>query len=242
MRKAEVAFTHPEATPVTRAAVSWIVRGAAVPSLTKAQLLGLKEGDYVVLKPPPSKADPFALIWGNRPIYGAFSALSKANMARAIRDLFVHVEVPMAQWATTALFVDNNLRPLTGSFIETTLQSALRSFGRTKDEASRYSPHSFRIYLACALKSAGKSDAEIQMLCRWQSLDSLRLYARMDARQYSELIQAAQAADSRAISVSSLPILDADAIHPAIRELVDDHSGPELDDVDQQIMARYAAN
>jgi site-specific DNA-cytosine methylase len=240
MRKAEVAFTHPEATPITRSAVSWIVRGVAVPFLNKAQLASLREGDYVVLKPPPSKTDPFALIWGNRPIFGAFSLHDKANMARAIRDLLLHVDVPMEQWTTTALFVDNNLQPLTGSFIDTTLQAALRSFGLSKDEASRYSPHSFRIYLACALKSAGKSDAEIQMLCRWQSLDSLRLYARMDARQYSELIQAAQAADSRAISVSSLPVLDVDALHPAIKELMADQDAA-LDDVDRQIMASYDA-
>ena len=166
-------------------------------------------------------------------------------MARAIRDLFLHVEVPVDRWAATALFVDNSLQPLTGRFIETTLQAALRSFGLSKEEAGRYSPHSFRIYLACALKSAGKSDAEIQMLCRWQSLDSLRLYARMDARQYSELIQAAQAADSTAISVSSLPVLDADAIHPALRELIGGRNGapePEMDDVDRQIMALYDVN
>jgi hypothetical protein len=234
-RKSEVAFTHPEATPITRGAVSWIVQGLAVPFLSPLQLLALKEGDYVVLKPPPSKADPFALVWGNRPIYGAFLPHQKANMARAIRDLFVHVAVPEYRWADTPLFVDDNLQPFSGAFIDSTLRAALMSFGLSASEASKYSPHSFRIYLACALKSAGKSEAEIQMLCRWQSVDSLRLYARIDARQYAELVQAAHAADSRAVSVSSLPVLDAHQIHPALREFIGGagkNNEPQLDDVD----------
>jgi hypothetical protein len=241
-RKAEVAFTHVESTPITRGAVSWIIQGVAVPRLTQHQLLGLKEGDYVVLKPPPSKADPFALVWGNRPIYGAFLPHQKANMARAIRDLFVHVHVPEESWASTPLFVDDGLQPFTGSFIDTTLRAALRSLGLSAAEAAKYSPHSFRIYLACALKSAGKSDAEIQMLCRWQSVDSLRLYARIDARQYAELVQAAHAADSRAISVSSLPILDVHQLHPALKDLVGGAGGapaPQFDDVDLDIIAAY---
>jgi hypothetical protein len=241
-RKAEVAFTHAESTPITRGAVSWIVQGVAVPSLTRQQLLGLREGDFVVLKPPPSKADPFALIWGNRPIYGAFLPNQKANMATAIRDLLVHVEVPALRWATTPLFVDNDLQPFSGAFIDATLRAALRSLGLSATEAAKYSPHSFRIYLACALKSAGKSDAEIQMLCRWQSVDSLRLYARIDARQYAELVQAAQAADSRAISVSSLPVLDAHHLHPAIRELIGKAGParePPLDEVDAGVIAAY---
>ena len=50
-----------------RSAVSWIVNGVAYAHLSQQQLQTLSDTDYVAIKPPPSKADPFALVWGNRP-------------------------------------------------------------------------------------------------------------------------------------------------------------------------------
>ena len=88
-------------------------------------------------------------------------------MARAIRVLFLHVPVDLAHWDSTFMFVDNDMTCLSGTFIDNTVQAALKALGVTPEEAKKYSPHSFRIYLACALKAAGKSDSEIQMMCRW---------------------------------------------------------------------------
>ena len=60
--------------------------------------------------------------------------------------------------------------------------------------ASLYSWHSARIYLACALFAAGATRPQIQALCRWQSEDSLRVYARLNAERYDSLLSSAATA------------------------------------------------
>ena len=196
------------------------IQGVAYPHLSRRQLLTLTTNDVVVIKPPPSKADPFALVWGNRPIYGDFHPTDPANMARAIRDLFLNVHVDIQLWDTTHLFVDDDMQCLTGNFMDNMVKYALKALGLTDEEAKLYSPHSFRIYLACALKAAGKSDSEIQMMCRWQSLDSLRLYARMGHVQYCALLRDARAADSKAITVSAIPIIDSLHLQKRVLDMV----------------------
>ena len=47
--------------------------------------------------------------------------------------------------------------------------------------ARRYSWHSFRIGLACALRAAGAPDSVILALCRWKSAAPLRCCARMSS-------------------------------------------------------------
>ena len=81
----------------------------------------------------------------------------------------------------------------------------------------KYSWHSARIYLACALLASGASSAQIQALCRWQTEDSLRVYARLNAARYHTLLASAASADVASVSTASLPPLSADL---AIRELL----------------------
>jgi hypothetical protein len=82
---------------------------------------------------------------------------------------------------------------------------------------SKYSWHSARIYLACALLAAGASAAQIQALCRWQTEDSLRIYARLNPARYQQLLDSARTADVASVSTASLPALDAAL---AIRQLL----------------------
>lgn len=55
-------------------------------------------------------------------------------------------------------------------------------------QVKNYSFHSFRIYLACALKKAGVSEAGIMEFCRWRARSSLPIYARTDAQEYMETV------------------------------------------------------
>ena len=84
----------------------------------------------------------------------------------------------------------------------------------------------------CALRASGADDAVIQALCRWQSLDSLRTYALLDAPAYQGYIQRAMESDSQAVRVHLLPTLDAVDVGPAATGLVglddDDITGGEL--------------
>ena len=51
-------------------------------------------------------------------------------------------------------------------------------------EAQHYTWHSFRHGLATRLCKAGCPADVIMQLCRWQTIQSLRTYARLDASQY----------------------------------------------------------
>ena len=150
-------------------------------------------------------------------------------MAREIRDLFLHVPVPVERCAETPLFVDNDMQPFKGTFVENMLQTILRTM-MSAEEAKEYSPHSFRIYLACALRASGHSDAEIQACCRWQSLDSLRTYALLDPQRYTKIIDAAMAADSEAVRVHHLPSIDAGVLLQGVQDFLDDQDAPQQED------------
>jgi hypothetical protein len=170
--------------------------------------------DYVRIRPPPSKADPFAIVWGTRPIYGAFHPTAKINMARELRNLYAHAPVTDEELDKTPLFIHDDGSPFTGNFIDNFLKKSLGTF-MTTEETKKLSPHSFRIFLACALRAANASDSVIQALCRWQSIESLHTYALMDKDGYMEYINRAMEADSMAIRVDSLPMLDLVDVGPA---------------------------
>ena len=103
-----------------------------------------------------------------------------------------------------------------GSWLDVALKQCLRPVVGD-DNLSKYSWHSARIYLGCALLAAGASGAQIQALCRWQSEDSLRLYARLNPAKYRSLLTSARSADVSSVSTTSLPPLSADL---AIRQLL----------------------
>lgn len=58
-----------------------------------------------------------------------------------------------------------------------------------------YSWHSARIYLhlATVMYAAGASTTEIQALCRWQSEESVKIYAWMNRDEYARVRQPAGA-------------------------------------------------
>ena len=71
--------------------------------------------------------------------------------------------------------------------------------------ARRYSWHSFRIALACALLAAGASESVILALCRWRSPFSLRIYARMSSVDSAAWLDAAAAQRLGSIQAATVP-------------------------------------
>ena len=110
----------------------------------------------------------------------------------------------------------DNKRPLATGQLDSMLQRILGGVVG-KANASKYSWHSARIYLACSLLAAGASVAQIQALCRWQTEDSLRVYARLNPSSYAALLTRASCADVQSVSVASLPPLSSEL---AIRQLL----------------------
>jgi hypothetical protein len=58
---------------------------------------------------------------------------------------------------------------------------------------------------------------QIPALCRWQTEDSLRIYARLNSDQYEQLLPAAASADVSSVSTASLPPLSSELL---LRELL----------------------
>ena len=114
--------------------------------------------------------------------------------------------VSTAVRANMPLISPDGIQPFKASQLDAALKSLLtKALGA--HAASLYSWHSARIYLACALLASGASNAQIQALCRWQTEDSLRIYARLNADKYHALLKAAASANVLSVSVASLPPL-----------------------------------
>ena len=78
-RKSEVSVEkigQPLCDCLTRASLSWLLRGKVFASgSAPADLLSQpQEGDFAILQPPPSKSDPFDMVWGSKPIFLPFDA------------------------------------------------------------------------------------------------------------------------------------------------------------------------
>ena len=81
-------------------------------------------------------------------------------------------------------------KPVRQGYVDQMLRGLLLTF-MAPEVARRYSWHSFRIGLACALRAAGAPDSVILALCRWKSAASLRCYARMSSADSASWLDAA---------------------------------------------------
>lgn len=175
---------------LTRAGLSWLLRGKvyASGSAPADLLLQPREGDFAILQPPPSKSDPFDMVWGSKPIFLPFCA-DPLSAFTSLADIELNDPV-VGSPEQTALFTADDGSPFTGHFLDRLLHGLLlRHF--PESVAKHYSWHSCRIWLATALLASGASRAQIQALCRWQTEESLNIYACLGAAQYSHLLSAA---------------------------------------------------
>ena len=205
---------------LTRHNLRWRIGGVEVADPTLEQLLSLRDGDLAILIPPKSKCDQYGLEWGQAPIYLRFSSSAPICAARALRD--VEVALPrhgLQQREGTALFTTDAGAPLTSSAVDTLFKACLRDAGVPSTAVARYSPHSFRRYLACALKAQGVADSTIQALLRWKTAESLKLYSFLSDEAYADLVDEAGQADVSTVRTNALPRADmlgpAHALHSA---------------------------
>ena len=165
----------------------WKVGVEWIYSPTAAQLGDLKDGDYAVLIPACSKADQLGLEWGPNPIWLRFSTTEPVNAARELAKLERAYPVEGEMRRIVPLFVTAAKKPISSTRLRSYFRDLLRA-KFTEEEYSRVSPHSFRVYLACALLKLKRSHAQIQALLRWKTDEALRIYARLDATDYADLL------------------------------------------------------
>jgi hypothetical protein len=150
---------------LTRAGLPWLLRGKAYASgSAPAEFLSHpQEGDCAILQPPPSKSDPFDMVWGSKPIFLPFDT-DPLSAFTALADIELHDPVTGAP-ELTALFTADDGSPFTGHFLDRLLHGLLtRHFPEAV--AKNYSWHSCRIWLATALL-ASSSPARCQRVGGW---------------------------------------------------------------------------
>ena len=205
MRKAEVTSASKQLSKadLLRSNLTWIINHKHESDPTSEQLRSMTPGSsWAVIKPCPSKADPFGMVWGTKPIYLNYCPSKEINAATSLMELELLCPLHDNDRRNSALFCDNDLMPLTGHAMDRLLQLMLTAAGHT----TLYSWHSFRAALACQLLDSGASTADIMTLCRWQSEESLAGYAQHSAQAYTRLLDAAYARDFTQVRYSQTPV------------------------------------
>ena len=202
MRKGEVSLPKNARFDKSRLSmlnVRWSVGGTVYDELTPELYARLcAEGGYALLRPPPSKADPFSMHWGPCTIYLRFSLTEVVNAARELAREELRRRVPLSGREAAPLFIKADGGAWRHAELAKTFDDIMVAV-RGPARAAQVSMHSWRVYLACALLSQGASFATIQTMLRWRSEDALRIYARINNFAYADWLTSAQGA-----SVSSV--------------------------------------
>ena len=201
MRKAEVTVSKDglfNAGHLSMASIRWVIGGLHYACPTAEQLGRLRNGDYALLTPPPSKSDQFSLHWGASTIYLRYMEDATAHPICAARELAkeeLRRDVPADKRRSSPLFSPSRSTTLTGkpwvSGQVATIFGLMVQSVVGVEAAKVYTVHSFRIYLACALLEAGASAGTIQCMLRWRSDDALRIYARINDYKYADWLDKA---------------------------------------------------
>ena len=220
-----------------QAAASLVAAGCLLAAPTAAQFAMLAHGAFAVVRPPPDKADQLSLHWGADPIYLPYHPTEPINAARRLAEMEIRREVPAERRRHVPLFCDADGEPLRHGRLDALLRAMLLVF-LPEAECRKYSWHSFRIYLACALLADGVDPATIQCMLRWRSEEALRIYARLNAERYGELLLRAVHADISSVRTTNAHrsiVVDADdqaahlqrGLHVMRRDAYDEEHGRE---------------
>jgi hypothetical protein len=204
-RKAEMFKSNSETFFLTWDLISWWIGGKLVAHPCDAQLALLREGDYVIIVPPPSKSDQFNTVWGSHPLYLGFH-WSPRNAANALCQLALAVGIN-SRAKTMAVFVNNDKSAVTGVRMAAAMYAAMsRLVG--PERARLYTWHSGRIFLCTALHACNVKPSTIQAMLRWQTEESMRAYNRMSMAAYAGNVDLAANAVIASVQTSNMPICE----------------------------------
>jgi hypothetical protein len=202
----------------------WFDReGLLLPTVTTEILPGFKDGkSTVLLKPGRTKSDPLGTYWAPFPIYLPVDRLAVINAALECLRFEADFPTEPVLRVSTPLFRDLDGKRLARPFLEKVLEAIME---RSGVDSATHSWHSFRIYLACALKAAGSDDSRIKAMVRWVSDSSLHIYARDNRADYGIWLNKALLADVSCVSTVNLPEMDNDAAFALLANIHGDQNG-----------------
>jgi hypothetical protein len=205
--------------------LTWVIGGKVHTHPTREVLLQCKEGDFARLGPGCTKPDQFGEVHAP---YGSVLPFRDSDMcaAKHLQQIELTAKCYGSNRDTTPIFTDEQGKVLTHSTLDGLLAEML-TFCYDEAVARTHSWHSVRIGLACALHAAGAPDEVIQLLCRWISVDSLRLYRRVGTSQNVMWCDAAEQAKVDSRQLGNLPILDGSDSFAALQSCADNTDEPE---------------
>ena len=228
-RKADLLCVAPEdfdPSSMSKWNLKWFVDGEIVDCPTPEQLRNLGPGDAAIIIPGCTKADPFAVMFGDKPIYLPFHPTDPCNAAARLARLELRFPVPAAQRRHVPLFVSDAAgTPMSHAVVDAIFAAACL-FALGAPVAKTLSLHSGRVWLACALLAAGHSTATIQAMCRWLSPAAVRIYAHMNPEAAMSTLGSAMSAAITSRLSSNIPPCDADSQVRAVSHSLDSPSGP----------------
>ena len=209
---------HPsgEICYLTRESLSWCIGGLTVADPTPEQLAMLREGDFARVAPPRSKTDAFGEIHCLFPSVLPY-APHATNAARMLRDIELEEPCHGFDRASRPLFADARGAPFSHDSMSRMLKALLtKTFGLAI--ASVITWHSWRIWLASALRASGCPDPMIQLICRWTSEQSLRDYGRLGTSQSIRWCDAAEKAVVDAMTTANIPTISNEAMFAELQQ------------------------
>ena len=219
-RKADLLDVTPrdfDNSSMSKLNIKWFINGVVIDAPDAAALRALGPGDAAVIIPGCTKADPFAIMFGDKPMYLEFDPTDRNNAALNLRDLELAFPVPPERRRSTPLFCSDDCGTPMSHEIADVLFHAACALCFTPSVANALSLHSGRVWLACALLASDHQNPTIQAMCRWLSPAAVRIYAHMNPEQYMRILSDARSANVTSRLATNIPVCDGDGYVQAIR-------------------------
>ena len=162
----------------------------------------------VLLTPHPSKADQTGEFWCDRPIY--FPIRPSDPVCAAVEFINLELLDPCRgeDRISRPLFMNDKGEPFTGQQVDAGLRDMLK-LNCPEVQHKKFSFHSYRIWLACALDNVNCPPSKIKRILRWISDESLSTYCRENAEMYSAWLDRAATAEVNPVQTCHLPSVEA---------------------------------
>ena len=206
-----------DALRLNRNCLHFCFKGRTFPTVNAEVASKISSDDFVMLEVGRTKSDPLGTHWSPYPVYLPVDSTENLNAWRLLFQHDVDFQVSVAHQKSTPLFTDANGNRLTRPFLEKILKSWLKL---VNIDPSTHSWHSFRSYLAQALKAAGADNERIKAMVRWVSDKSLQIYAKDSRSEYSSWLAKASRATVDSVNLASMPQMDDDQTHAMLHQLL----------------------
>ena len=200
--------------------LTWKIRGVLYKMPTPSLLAYMRAGDGVYYAHGTAKNDPVGAYFAATPTFLPWRAVGRCA-CRMLAALENRAAVPSELRATTPLYGPRMGHAFSEAQIDAAFQLLLScGAGLSDEEIRKYSVHSFRIFLACALLAAGCPRWLIKRMVRWRSDESLEIYARVSDHDWSVRLSESLGVTVDASIVPQMPQIDmTDAQQTAFNQL-----------------------